>query len=143
MGTVVAICISEKKGTRKRAVPNATAVAEHGLENDAHAGSHHRQISLLSLEKIEDFRKRGAMVRFGDFGENIVGSGVDFAALPVGTRLSCGAAELEITQIGKECHTRCAIFQAMGDCIMPKQGIFAKVLRGGPIKEGDSLIVHS
>ncbi len=143
MGTVVAICISEKKGTRKRAVPGATAVVDHGLENDAHAGNHHRQISLLSLEKIEDFRKRGAMVRFGDFGENIVGSGVDFAALPVGTRLSCGEAELEITQIGKECHTRCAIFQAMGDCIMPKQGVFAKVLRGGAIKEGDSLIVHS
>jgi MOSC domain-containing protein YiiM len=142
MGKVVAICVGEKKGARKSPVPSAVAVADYGLEGDAHAGRHHRQISLLALEKIDEFRKRGALVSYGDFGENIVGADVDFAKLPVGTRLLCGEVELEITQIGKECHTRCSIYHAMGECIMPTQGVFARVLRGGAVRPGDGLTVR-
>ena len=141
MGIVAAVCLSEKKGTRKRGVPSALLIVDHGLENDAHAGNWHRQVSLLSLEKIEDFRKRGAIVTFGDFGENLVVSGIDFVTLPVGTRLAVGEALLEITQIGKECHTHCAIYHAMGECIMPTQGVFAKVLHGGGVSEGDTMTV--
>lgn len=141
MGTVTAVCISEKKGVRKQRVASAVLVAGHGLENDAHAGSWHRQVSLLSLEKIEDFRSRGAIVSYGDFGENLVVSGIDFVSLPVGTRLRVGDALLEISQHGKECHTRCAIYHAMGDCIMPTQGVFARVLRGGTVSAGDEMTV--
>ena len=141
MGTIIAICISEKKGTRKRPVPCAQLLADHGVENDAHAGDGHRQVSLLSFEKIEDFRKRGAIVSYGDFGENLVINGIDFAALPLGTNLAVGDALLELTQHGKECRHRCAIYHAMGDCIMPRQGVFAKVLKGGMIREGDSMAV--
>ena len=139
MGTIVALCISEGKGTRKRAVPAAVLRENHGLENDAHAGSGHRQVSLLSLEKIVDFQKRGALVSYGDFGENLVVSGLDLAGLPVGTRLGLGDALLEITQIGKECHSRCAIYHSMGECIMPTQGVFARVLRGGEVRAGDTM----
>jgi len=103
------------------------------------AGSGHRQVSLLSLEKIVDFQKRGAPVSYGDFGENLVVSGIDFACLPVGTRLGIGDVLLEITQIGKECHTRCAIYHSMGECIMPTQGVFARVLRGGELRVGDAM----
>ncbi len=141
MGNLVAICVSEKKGTRKTMVDSATVLENHGLENDAHAGNWHRQVSLLSMEKIDDFKKRGAIVSYGDFGENLVVSGIDFVSLPVGTQLTCGDIMLEITQIGKECHTRCAIYHAMGDCIMPTQGVFAKVLRGGTVKVGDTMAV--
>lgn len=141
MGTVTAVCISEKKGTRKTCVPSVMLVVDHGLENDAHAGPGHRQVSLLSLEKIDDFRSRGAIVSFGDFGENLVVSGIDFASLPIGTRLRVGDAQLELSQHGKECHTRCAIYHAMGDCIMPTQGVFAKVLHGGAVSVGDAMTV--
>ena len=141
MGNVIAVCISEKKGTPKRGVPSALFIENHGLEHDAHAGPWHRQVSLLSLEKIEDFRKRGALVVHGDFGENLVVRGIDFASLPVGTRLACGDVLLEISQIGKECHTRCAIFDTMGECIMPTQGVFAKVLRGGVITVDDEMVL--
>ncbi len=141
MGIVTAICISEKKGTPKRAVPSACLLVDHGVENDAHAGNWHRQVSLLSLEKIEDFKKRGAIVTYGDFGENLVVSGIDFVTLPVGTRLHLGDILMEVTQIGKECHTRCAIFHTMGECIMPTQGVFAKVLQGGTVRPGDIMTV--
>jgi Uncharacterized protein conserved in bacteria len=141
MGTVIAVCISEKKGIAKRPVESGLLVVDHGLEKDAHAGNWHRQVSLLSFEKIEDFKKRGATVRHGDFGENLVVSGIDFVALPVGTRLTVGDALLEISQIGKECHTRCAIYHTMGECIMPTQGVFATVLRGGPVKAGDEMTI--
>lgn len=143
MGTIAAVCISEKKGTAKRPVPQGNLVEGHGLEHDAHAGNWHRQVSLLSLERIEDFKKRGAIVTYGDFGENLVVSGIDFVTLPVGTQLSIGDILLEISQIGKECHTRCAIYHAMGECIMPTQGVFAKVLRGGLVKAGDVMSVHA
>lgn len=141
MASITAVCVSEKKGIAKRPVDAARLVENHGLEHDAHAGNWHRQVSLLSLEKIEDFRKRGATVTYGDFGENLVISGVDLAALPVGIRLTAGEALLEISQIGKECHTRCAIFHTMGECIMPTQGVFAKVLRGGIVRAGDAVTV--
>jgi len=139
MGTITAVCISESKGVRKKSVPSATLVADHGFEDDAHAGPGHRQVSLLSLEKIEDFRRRGAIVSFGDFGENLVVSGIDCITLPIGAKLGIGDALLEISQHGKECHTRCAIYHAMGDCIMPTQGVFARVLRGGVVRAGDAV----
>lgn len=141
MGILIAICTSEQKGTRKRPRPSARLIPDHGLEHDAHAGPGHRQVSLLSLEKIEAFKQRGAVVEHGDFGENLVVDGIDFAALPLGARLSCGEALLELTQHGKECHHRCAIYHAMGDCIMPREGVFAKVLKGGLIREGDAVAV--
>lgn len=137
MGKILAICISEKRGTKKTSVPQAELIEEHGIRGDAHAGNWHRQVSLLSYEKIEDFRKRGAEVAFGDFGENLVAEGIDFSSYPVGTRFSCGEAVLEVTQIGKECHHGCEIFQRMGDCIMPREGVFARVLAGGAVKVGD------
>lgn len=139
MGKVIAVCLSEKKGTAKRPVESGRLLPEHGLENDAHAGNWHRQVSLLALEKIEDFKQRGALVTYGDFGENLVVSGIDLVSLPVGARLASGDILLEITQIGKQCHTRCAIYYSMGECIMPTQGVFAKVLRGGEIRAGDEI----
>lgn len=141
MATIKAICTSEKKGTAKKTVPGAVLVEEHGLENDAHAGPGLRQVSLLSLEKIEDFRARGAIAPFGCFGENLVVEGVDFAVLPLGTRFASGDVLLELSKIGKECHTRCQIFHTMGDCIMPTQGVFARVLRGGTITVGGEFTV--
>ena len=143
MGTIIAVCISREKGTAKYPVNSARFIENHGLEHDAHAGSWHRQVSLLSLEKIEGFKKRGAIVQFGDFGENLVVSGIDFATFPVGTRLSARDVLLEISQIGKECHTHCAIYHSMGECIMPTQGVFAKVLYGGILKAGDVMEVET
>ncbi|MDR2820828.1 MAG: MOSC domain-containing protein [Desulfovibrio sp.] len=138
MSTIIAVCTSSKKGTQKKPAASVTLVENFGIENDAHAGSHwHRQVSLLSHEKIEIFKARGALVSHGCFGENLVVDGIDFAALPVGTRLACGEALLEISQIGKECHSHCQIYHTMGECIMPTQGVFARVLRGGVIKPGD------
>ena len=139
MGIIRAVCISEKKGTLKEDVGRAEFIVEHGLKNDAHAGAWHRQVSLLSFEKIEAFRKKGACVDFGAFGENLVVEGFDFATLPVETLFRSGKVLLEITQIGKECHSHCEIFKQMGDCIMPREGVFARVIEGGTIKNGDSL----
>ncbi len=141
MGKVIAVNISEKKGTKKENVQSARLVEGYGLERDAHAGDWHRQVSLLSADKIDDFRARGAEVHDGDFGENLVVEGIDFKTLPVGSRLHCNEVILEVTQIGKECHHGCAIFQAMGDCIMPREGIFAKVIRGGLISVGDQMTI--
>jgi TatD DNase family protein len=141
MAKVCAVCVSEKKGTEKQDAGEAAFVERHGIQGDAHAGDWHRQVSLLSLQKIEAFRARGAEVSFGAFGENLVVDGIDFAALPVGTVFRCGDVVMELTQIGKECHNHCAIFQRMGDCIMPREGVFARVLHGGTIKAGDELYV--
>ena len=141
MGKVMAICISEKKGTQKRNVHEALFIEDFGLENDAHAGKWHRQVSLLSYEKIQDFKKKGAPVENGAFGENLIVSGIDFKNLPVGTRFQSGDVVLEMTQIGKECHSGCEIYKIMGDCIMPREGVFARVIRGGRIREGDELTV--
>ena len=139
MGTVQAICLSAEKGTAKKDIGKAELVEGFGLKGDAHAGDWHRQVSLLSLQKIEAFRAKGAEVDYGAFGENLVVDGIDFASLPVGTKLRCGVALLEITQIGKECHNHCAIYQRMGDCIMPREGVFARVLQGAVIKTGDKI----
>jgi len=141
MGTIRAICLSDKKGTAKNNVEQAEFVVEHGLKGDAHAGAGDRQVSLLSLQKIEAFRATGANVGYGDFGENIVADGIDFATLPIGTKLCCGTVLMEISKIGKECHNRCAIFHNMGDCIMPREGVFARVLQGGIIHTGDEIYV--
>lgn len=141
MGIVKAVCMSKKKGVAKKPVAEARLVEKFGLENDAHGGNWHRQVSLLSDEKIQAFKERGALVRYGCFGENIVVAGIDFASLPVGTQLRSGDILLEISQIGKECHDKCQIFHTMGECIMPTQGVFAVVLRGGVIKEGDVMEV--
>ena len=140
-GKVIAVCTSEKKGTRKNCVSSVKLLPNHGIEGDAHAGNWHRQVSLLSLEKIEEFRKTGADVSYGAFGENIVTEGFDLRALPVGTRLRIGGALLEMTQIGKECHSHCAIYRQTGDCIMPREGVFAVVLEGGEIRAGDDILL--
>ena len=141
MGVIKAICISEKKGTNKHPVPCGDFLEDYGISNDAHAGKWHRQVSLLSFDKIEDFRARGAEVEDGAFGENLVVQGIDFATLPIGTKFQCNDVVLELTQIGKECHSGCAIFKKMGECIMPKQGVFTKVLHGGVIHPGDELVI--
>lgn len=138
-GKVKAICLSEKRGTEKHPVPSAMFVKDHGILGDAHAGTWHRQVSLLSYEKIEAFNERGAGVSFGAFGENLVIEGIDPRELPVGTVLSIGGVRLRTTQLGKECHTHCAIYQRMGECIMPVQGVFAEVLAGGTVIEGDDV----
>lgn len=141
MGTILAVCTSPEKGTQKQNVGSALLVADWGIEGDAHAGKWHRQVSLLSFDKIEDFRARGAEVAHGAFGENLVVEGIDFVTLPIGTRFQCGEVVLELTQIGKECHSHCEIFKKMGECIMPTQGVFTRVLHGGTIAVGGELTV--
>ncbi len=141
MGIVYAVCISEKKGTQKVNVEKAEFIEEFGIKNDAHAGNWHRQISLLALEKIEAFRAKGIELAYGAFGENLVVDGIDFARLPIGTIFKCNEVVLELTQIGKKCHNECEIFHKVGDCIMPREGVFARVLHGGVIEKGDVLEV--
>ncbi len=130
---VLSINVSRETGVQKEPVDFAILKPSHGIEGDAHAGDWHRQVSLLADEDIETMRGKGVDLDFGDFAENITTRGVDLGALPVGTRLWIGEAELEVTQIGKECHHGCAIYQAVGDCVMPRRGIFARVLAGGRI----------
>lgn len=139
MGTVIGICISEKRGTSKHEVETAEFVENWGIREDAHAGNWHRQVSLLSYEKIEAFRAKGAEIELGAFGENLIVEGYDFKNLPVGTRFRCGEVLLEMTQIGKECHSHCEIYKKMGECIMPREGVFARVLSGGRICRGDKI----
>ncbi len=139
MGTVLHICISTKRGTPKQEVDSVRLLPGWGIDGDAHAGNWHRQVSLLSIEKIRDFQTRGANVKPGDFGENLIVEGFDLRTLPVGTRFRIGDAMLEMTQIGKECHTHCQIYQTMGDCIMPREGVFAEVVSGGLIQKGDRI----
>lgn len=139
MGKVLGICVSEKRGTQKKEVTEAVLKENWGIEGDAHAGDWHRQVSLLSFEKIEAFRERGADVDFGAFGENLIVEGYDLRRLPVGTRFRIGEAVLELTQIGKECHSHCEIYKKMGDCIMPREGVFTEVVKGGRIRKGDAV----
>ena len=139
MGIIRAICISTSRGTPKIQTERAQIQTDRGIMGDAHAGRWHRQVSLLSLEKIQQFRDQGAEVDYGAFGENLVVEGIDLASLPVGTRFQCGNVVLELTQIGKECHSHCQIYQKMGDCIMPREGVFTKVIQGGEIRKGDQL----
>jgi len=137
----VAVSVSEKKGERKTPVPMVELMVNHGVIGDAHAGDWHRQVSLLAIESIEKMQRLGLSVDSGDFAENITTKGIVLPLLPIGTRLVIGDTLLEVTQIGKECHTRCAIFYQAGDCVMPKEGIFAKVIRGGNIKPDDNVDV--
>ena len=139
MGKVIAICISENKGTEKTVIDKGVLIENFGLEKDAHGGNWHRQISLLEVEKIEDFNKKGGAVNFGDFGENLIIEGIDLKNLAVGSILKIGDSLLEITQKGKQCHHHCKIYHRVGDCIMPREGVFAKVLKGGEIVPNDSI----
>ena len=141
-GTIIAICTSEKKGTAKACRTMAVFLAGFGIEGDAHGGSWHRQVSLISEEKIQAFNEKGAGVKHGAFGENLVVKGIDFSSLPIGTRLSIGPVRLKITQIGKECHNHCAIYERLGDCIMPREGVFAIVEKGGIVRPGDKMVVE-
>lgn len=141
MGRIEAICISTARGTQKRPVGSAEFIADWGIRGDAHGGHWHRQVSLLSADRIDAFRARGAQVENGAFGENLVVRGFDFSTFPVGTLFKSGDVLLELTQIGKECHQHCAIYQAVGDCIMPREGVFARVIRGGIARTGDELVL--
>jgi MOSC domain-containing protein YiiM len=135
--TIVSIAISKKKGTPKVQVEKASLLKDHGIEGDAHAGPWHRQVSFLAAESIEEARKKGLDVGFGDFAENIATSGIDWQDIPVGARVNLGdSALVEITQKGKECHNKCAIYYLAGDCIMPREGIFGRVLKGGEVRCG-------
>jgi len=141
-GKVAAVCMSKDKGMRKENMERGKLLEGLGLEGDAHAGDWHRQVSLLAIESIQKMKDKGLDVVPGDFAENITTQGIDISELPIGTRLAIGNdALLEVTQIGKTCHTRCAIFYQAGDCIMPKEGIFAKVLTGGEIEVSDEIKV--
>jgi len=141
-GKIVAINTSSAKGTRKKNVGQSRLIPDFGIQEDAHAGDWHRQVSLLASESIDKMVQLGLKVGPGDFAENITTQGLDLLSLPIGTRFRMGAqALLEVTQIGKVCHTRCAIFYQAGDCVMPKEGIFAKVLEGGEIQVGDEILV--
>lgn len=141
-GVVKAICISTARGTEKHAIEEANFIKDYGIEGDAHAGKWHRQVSLLSYNKVEEFNAKGGNVEDGAFGENVLVSGLDFKNLPVGTILKCGEVVLEMTQIGKECHSHCNIFHRVGDCIMPREGVFAIVKNGGVMKIGDIMVAE-
>jgi molybdopterin adenylyltransferase len=139
---VVAVSISATKGVKKDNVTEARVLVNFGLEGDAHAGDWHRQVSLLAVESIDKMRQRGLDLKSGDFAENLTTQGIDLPLLPVGTKLRIGEeVELEVTQIGKACHHGCAIKQAVGDCVMPREGIFARVLRGGLVHPNDIIEV--
>ncbi|MCL2580399.1 MAG: molybdopterin-binding protein [Oscillospiraceae bacterium] len=144
-GIVKAVCASEVRGVQKKDVTSAWFQTGWGMAGDAHGGGWHRQVSLLSYDKVKAFNEKGAGVSHGDFGENLVVEGLDFSALPVGSRLRCGLCVLEITQIGKECHSHCQIYHKMGDCIMPREGVFARVLNDGLISVGEEmeLLTHT
>jgi MOSC domain-containing protein YiiM len=143
MATVIAVCKSDKKGTKKKDVGEGILKADFGLVGDAHADCcTHRQVSLLALESIDKMRALGLEVKPGDFAENLTTEEIDLVSLPVGTRFSVGnEVVLEVTQIGKECHTRCAIYRQVGTCVMPEEGVFARVIKGGPVSAGDSIKV--
>ena len=142
-GTVVSVNLSAKKTVRKTPGTHGTLVLDRGFEGDAHAGDWHRQVSLLAEESIAKMQAKGLDVDAGDFAENITTTGIDLVSLPVGTRLRVGATLLEVSQIGKECHTKCAIYYQAGDCVMPKEGIFAVVIEGGPVNVGDEIVVEA
>ena len=143
-GRINAISISQQRGTKKDNVPFARLETDSGVSGDAHAGDWHRQVSLLAVESIGKMKAAGAKVSPGDFAENITTEGIDLQSLVIGARLRLGTdAELEVTQFGKACHNRCEIYEQIGDCIMPREGIFAKVTKAGPIRVGDTIEVIS
>lgn len=141
MAKVLSVCISEKRGTKKMEVPYIELRKNYGIIGDAHAGNWHRQVSLLSVESVDKMSDRGLLLHAGDFAENIVTQGIELNVLPVGTKLSIGSVTLEVTQIGKKCHNVCEIKKLVGMCVMPTDGIFAKVLEDGRITPGDSITI--
>jgi MOSC domain-containing protein YiiM len=140
---IVAVCKSEKKGMKKVPQPTITLKKAYGVEGDAHADCQtHRQVSLLAIESIDKMRAKGFELQPGDFAENLTTEGIDLCSLPIGARMRAGKeVVLEMTQIGKQCHANCAVRQEVGDCIMPREGVFTKVIRGGTIRPGDSLVI--
>ena len=139
-GRVVAVSVSDRKGVKKANVKSVRMLEDHGIENDAHAGKWHRQVSLLAIESIAKIRNKGLDVSPGEFAENITTAGIRLWELPIGKCLKLGAEVVaEVTQIGKQCHSRCAIFHQVGDCVMPREGIFVRILNGGMIKPGDRI----
>jgi len=141
-GQIVAVSVSQRKGIKKSNLTECKLLEDEGLDGDAHAGDWHRQVSLLAMESIDKIRGKGLDVSPGDFAENITTSGLKIWELPLGTRLTVGSeALLEVTQIGKECHDRCAIYHQVGDCVMPREGVFTRVLRGGTVRPGDEIRV--
>lgn len=136
---VVAVSISEKKGTKKHTVPFVNLIEDFGIEGDAHAGKWHRQVSLLAQESMENMKKKLPTLKAGDFAENILTEGIILYKLPIGTILKIGQCMLEVTQIGKECHFGCEIRHIVGDCVMPREGIFTRVLKGGKIQANDDI----
>lgn len=143
MASVIAVCISERKGTQKHQVPEIQLKKNHGIVGDAHAGNWHRQVSLLGTESIQKMRTVFPEIPVGAFAENILTEGLTLYALPIGTQLRIGTVLLEVTQIGKECHAHCVIRQQVGDCVMPREGIFAIVLEEGSIRSGDVVQIVS
>ena len=142
-GKVLAVNISEKKGTKKTNIKSCFLLKDFGLKADAHGGPWHRQVSLLANESIAKMKAMGLKVGYGDFAENITTKGVDLVHLPIGTEIRIGdSVTLRVTQIGKECHERCAIYYQAGDCVMPKEGIFAEVVNEGEVKAGDDIIIE-
>ena len=141
MGTIVSLNISTTTGTGKTPVAAIAVRCDHGMEGDAHARDWHRQISLLAQESIDKMKEKGLDLVPGNFAENITTQGIALSTLPVGTRLTSGEVELEITQIGKKCHAKCNIFTQVGDCIMPREGVFAKVIRPGTLRQGAAIEV--
>lgn len=142
MGIVKAVCTSQIKGIQKSEKPSIELKPDWGITDDAHAGNWHRQVSLLGYEQIQAFKALGAEVGNGAFGENIIVEGFDLKNLPIGTKFRSGDVLLELTQIGKKCHSHCAIYHQMGDCIMPREGVFCKVLEGGSITTGDAINIE-
>lgn len=141
-GKVLAVNISDEKGTKKTNIQSCTLLEGFGLKGDAHAGPWHRQVSLLANESVEKMKAKGLKVGFGDFAENITTEGIDLVSLPIGTEIRIGdSIVLRVTQIGKECHERCAIYAQAGDCVMPREGIFAEVVKEGEVKVGDKIII--
>lgn len=140
-GIIRQICISSRRGTPKTSVGEALLVADWGIQNDAHAGKWNRQVSILPSETIEEFKRKGADVVPGSFGENLILEGISLQQIRIGQRISVGECLLEITQVGKECHHHCAIYKKMGDCIMPRAGVFARVVSGGIIRTGDRAVL--
>lgn len=142
-GKVLAVNISEDKGTKKTNVQSCVLLKDFGFRGDAHAGHWHRQVSLLANESIEKMRRKGLKVSYGDFAENLTTEGIDLVRLPIGTEIRIGnSALLRVTQIGKECHQHCAIYIQSGDCVMPREGIFAEVLKEGEVKVGDEIVIE-
>jgi MOSC domain-containing protein YiiM len=141
-GRIISVNVSNKTGTKKKPVSSGELLEGHGIKSDAHAGPYHRQVSLLAQESINSMRAKGADVAPGSFAENLTTEGIDLPSLPVGTIIqTSGGATLEVTQIGKVCHDRCEIYAAVGDCVMPREGIFVRVLAGGVVSPGDTITV--